>query len=192
MKRRALLGGIWLVLLGCGSSSPAPFTANGTIGGVSLKAGDAVGAPGSAKFNTSPTTPVSINAEIIVLSNSAGLCASATAAKQPKTSQFLTLVLSDQSNVPTGPGTHTIWAGTGTMPAKLAFAQYDRTDANCASVQPRPLVATSGTVTITSISGNNASASFDLTFDSTEHITGSFSASNCAALIGALISSSCG
>ncbi len=175
MNQRQMLGSIsLLLLLGCGSN---PFTVNGSIRGNSLKSGDAVSATGSVALGGSP-----INAGVVVLSNTSGLCGLAVAGKEPKNSQFLILVVSDRNTntAPTGAGSYVIYS-SGAQPTKLAIAQYFQTDASCHEIQST--LATSGTITLTSVSNGNLSGTFDLTFDTGDHVSGSFSAANCSALI---------
>lgn len=172
-----MLGGIsLLLLLGCGSN---PFTLNGTIRGNPLKSGDAISAIGAVALGS-----VFINAgAAVVLSNTSGLCGFAAGGKEPKNSQFLILVVRDTNRAPTGAGTYVIYS-SGAQPTKLAVAQYFQTDASCNETQIT--LATSGTITITSVSNGNLSGTFDLTFDSGDHVTGSFSATNCNALLSVL------
>ena len=182
--RRTMIASAVLPLLA--ACSGGPFTVNGTIRGSSLKAGDAVSAVGAIRIDSTP-----LNAAVVVLSSSSGLCSSASAGKEPKSSQFLTFVLSDRTTnaAPTTAGTYTIWPGTGAQPMKLAFAQYAQTDANCQETQLT--VATTGTITVTSVNNGDVHGNFDFTFDSGDHVTGSFTAKNCNALISALGNSTC-
>jgi len=170
MKLRRKLGGAaLLLLLGCGSS---PFTVNGSIHGNSLKPGDAISAHGVLLMGGDP-----IHATVAVLSNASGLCSLADAGKLPKSSQFLTLTVGDQStSTPPAAGTYVIWS-TGALPTLLALADYWQTDASCSDIPAAS--ATSGTITVTSVSNGHLSGTFDLTFDSGDHVTGSFSAPDC-------------
>jgi len=187
--RRVVIGSTLLPLVAsCGSS---PFTVTGTIGGNSLKAGDAVSTLGAVAGAVALDT-LPYNAAAVVLSNSSGLCASASSGKEPKSSQFLTLLLNDQTLhfPPSVPGTYPVWPLTGPQPATFVVVQYTLTDANCLPVQSDRAI--SGTVTITSIGNGDVSGNFDLTFDSGDHVTGSFSAKNCYPFLGLLLNSTCG
>jgi|SRR5215468_10246502 len=187
---RALIGSALLPLVAsCGSS---PFTVNGTINGSSLKPGDAVSALG-AVAGAVASDSIPFNAAAVVLSNSSGLCASASSGKEPKSSQFLTLGLNDHTgNSPPSffLGTYTVWPLTGPQPAKFVVVQYTLSDANCLPVQSDRAI--SGTVTITSIGNGDVSGNFDLTFDSGDHVSGSFSPKNCYTLFALLGNSTCG
>src|SRR5262249_31938230 len=117
--RRSLIASTVLPLLAaCGGSSP--FTVNGPIRGSSLNAGDAISEIGGVSIGGVP-----VSGAVVVLSNNSGLCASANARKEPKSSQFMTFVISDSTTsvTPTA-GTYTIWPATGARPTKFAFAQY--------------------------------------------------------------------
>jgi hypothetical protein len=125
----------------------------------------------------------------IVLSNSVNLCANATANQQAKSSRFLNLFVGDTnstsgaSTAPTAPGTYTVApVSTTPPPAKFARAVYTETDATCQLVAGQRTDATSGTITLTSASGGSYAGTFDLTFDSGDHVTGSFTGSNCPGL----------
>jgi hypothetical protein len=182
-----MLGGtLILLLLGCGEDR---FFVRGRIRGSQLSPGDAVWGTGSVTIAST-----TVNAAVVVISNSSNLCSFARALTQPRNSQSLTIVLSDRStnSAPTAPGTFTIWV-SGPQPTRLAVAQYSQTDANCQQIQTATATATSGAIIVTSVSsGGNMSGNFDLIFDSGDQVTGSFSATNCSALVSAIGTSTCG
>jgi hypothetical protein len=60
------------------------------------------------------------------------------------------------------------------------------TDLNCAAISNNGAKATSGTVTLTKVSGNTFAGSFDALLDSEDHITGSFSPDECPAIQSAI------
>jgi hypothetical protein len=55
-------------------------------------------------------------------------------------------------------------------------------DGTCQVIQSSVAKATSGTVTITAISGNKFSGSFDVALDSGDHISGNFDPNECPAI----------
>lgn len=55
-------------------------------------------------------------------------------------------------------------------------------DATCQDITAQGASGTSGTVTLSSVSGNRFSGSFDLVLDSGDHVTGSFDPQECPAL----------
>jgi hypothetical protein len=73
---------------------------------------------------------------------------------------------------------------TGTYPigvsgaGSYAVATYSSTNGNC--VKSYGESATSGTVTLTNITATEIDGSFDVTFSSGDHLTGSFSAPVCS------------
>src|SRR5215831_8836421 len=101
----------------------------------------------------------------IALSSTGGICGKVSAGQQ--------------ASAPTAPGTYPITQSG----AKQAGAVYIQTDANCQNVVGSPVTAISGTVTLTSVSNGSYSGNFDLTLDSNDHISGSFSAANCPGLV---------
>jgi len=181
MTARAILSGILLSLLfGCGSGGGSNNSVNGTRLGNSMQAADATSANGTIAQSTTP--PSNLNAGIIGISSVGAICSKVTAGQAPKSSQFLLLVVVDfngaQSSAPTAPGTYTV-SPTAT---KRAGAQYIQLDANCQNTVGN-VFATSGTVTLTSVNNGSYAGTFDLTLNSGDHITGSFSASNCIGLV---------
>jgi hypothetical protein len=177
MNLRLLMGGTLLtLLLGCSGGSNTTF--NGTVRGHQLTPADAVSGTGS--LNVPPA--VSINAAVVVISNTGGLCANASVGKQASNSQFFVITLFDrigtQTAIPTAPGTYSVTSTT-----KSASASYLETDATCRSIAGFSALATSGTVTLTSVTSNGLVGTFDLTLNSGDRVTGSFNAPNCGGLI---------
>jgi len=180
MTARAILSGTFLSLLfACGGSNNSNNLVNGTILGNSMQAADATSANGSF---TQSFPPITVNAGIIGISTVGAICSKVTAGQAPKNSQFLLLVVVDfngaQSSAPTAPGTYTV----SLTATKRAGAQYIPLDANCQNTVGN-VYATSGVVTLTSVNNGSYAGTFDLTLSSGDHITGSFSASNCAGLV---------
>src|SRR5262249_25585325 len=85
-------------------------------------------------------------------------------------------------SAPTAPGAYAIYHGSGTLPAKFASFVVALTDATCHDTNADDALGTSGTVTLSSVSGNRFSGSFDLMLDSGDHLTGSFDPEECPAL----------
>jgi hypothetical protein len=102
-----------------------------------------------------------------------------TSKRVPKGSGGLSLQLisyaSGSAGPVTAPGTFTL---IGVQPGADAFgAEWTFVDAPCTDTT---VSATGGTVSVTAASGSQHTGTFDLTFGS-DHLTGSFSASDCAA-----------
>jgi hypothetical protein len=167
-----------LVACGGGGSGRGSGNIDGTIRGASVRVADAIST--NYFFSTVPVTSYGV----IALSSSGGLCGTWGAGKQPKSSQFLLLAVSDtnpagQGTAPSGPGSYTVVTNPQTI-AKPALVAYFAVDANCQLTSTAG--GTSGTVTLSSVANSGYSGTFDVTFDSGDHVTGSFKASNCAGL----------
>jgi hypothetical protein len=181
MTLRPVAGGILLsVCVACGGGSSGGNTVNGSIRGRSLQAADAI----SGNLVITPAGSA-FNIGVIVLSSASAMCAKVTASQESKNSQYLALSVTDfsssgQSNVPSGPGTYSLSSIAGQLPPKLATAVYLQTDGTCFT--SLAATGTSGTVTLTSASSGSYSGTFDITFDTGDHATGSFTASNCGGL----------
>ncbi len=164
------------VSLACGNGN---VSFNGTIRGQSFAPSEAISGNGSLRNSTSTFG-------VIELASPSGICQQLSAHHALKNAKYFSIDVRDVNpttgvfTAPTAPGTYTVRAGTGQPPAKWAGAVYIPTDANCLS-QSGPF-AVSGTVTITSVSNGSYSGNFDLILDSGDHVSGSFNASNCAAL----------
>ena len=170
-----------LVCMACGPSTSSGGPVNGNIRGRSFQPLDAIS--DNVVLASSGST---FNVGLIALSSSSGMCGKLTAGQQTKDAQHLLLAVLDfnsstgQTSAPSGPGTYSVSSGTGQPSAKLAVVSYVQTDGACNT----SLAATgnSGTVTLTSVSNGSYSGMLDIGFDSGDHLTGSFTASNCAGL----------
>jgi hypothetical protein len=182
----------------CGGSGGVSSSASvsGNVHGNPVQTSNAIS--GNASFNNNgQMTQVGA----ILISNDGQLCADAGANKQPKNAQLLFLGLADVSNgafsVPVAAGDYQVYvSGSGSPPAKIALAQYIRTDATCQTQQAQSALAASGVVHLTGVSNGAYTGTFDLTVaetdasgnatSTTDHLTGSFNGASCAALNGAL------
>jgi hypothetical protein len=173
--------------LACGSSSPSSSRAaqgamsvNGTFGGYSLAAQDAI-----AQIQTQTTAGATITSADIVIASIASLCDRARTYTDSPGVSFLDFSIG-------GPGTQIV-PGTymlnGGNDAMFASAIFGREDASC--VPTLSEVGMSGTITITGASPTSLSGSFDAQFyqaasngtaaGSPDHVTGTFDASVCSA-----------
>jgi len=121
----------------------------------------------------------------VVITNLAGSCAIAERNGNPPNAQSLLLEAGVKgTSVP--PGTYTIGDTTS-----VALAEFTAQDATC--TQTTDDKGTAGTITLTSSSSTEVSGSFDVTFDSGDHVTGTFSAPVCnASLTSDAGTSACG
>jgi hypothetical protein len=152
------------------------------VHGVGLKVGDVISA--SAQLTTTLGTE---HAAVIEMTSTGNECAES---KDPPIRHpgetAVTIELEDVNgatlNTPTVPGTYSIYQGTGTAPAKSASLQVRVIDSTCTDVPTMEAKATTGTVTLSLVSGNAFSGSFDVVLDSGDHITGSFDPEECPAI----------
>ena len=172
--------------LACGSSAPSSSRAaqgslsvNGTFGGYSLAAQDAI-----AQIQTQTTAGVPITSADIVIASIASLCGGRAYADSPSIS-FLDLNIG-------GPGTQIVpgsYMLNGGNDANFASAFFGREDASCNPTLSE--VGMSGLITITGASATSLSGSFDAEFyraastgtagGPTDHVTGTFDAAVCTA-----------
>jgi len=169
------------------------LTLQGQIRGQPLQPRDAISA--TATFN-GPGGSGSLGA--VRIATSAGLCKSAEANQQAKSTRTLDILLADFDSgvgaltAPTAAGTYAVTYGSPRLPPKFALVTVRSTDALCAEVQDLAAVGTTGTVTLTAVVAGSFTGTFDLGLygrDATgglvsplERVTGAFSTTACAAL----------
>jgi hypothetical protein len=150
---------------------------SGTIRGQSLTPTESIS--GSTPVPTYPPN----TAGLVLISSANDSCADAAARIQPKSAAAMLITLADfdastgAPSAPAAPGSYTV---SQTTVPKQAWVGFGATDASCNEFVSA--VGASGTVTITGVSDSAYAGSFDVIFDSGDHVTGSFSASACAGL----------
>jgi len=166
---------------GGGGSAAAGGALDGAVHGQSIMIEDAVSAAVTITVGSTPA-----HAAAVALSTTKNLCADAMSNTQHPNEKLVAFFLVDVNgatlNAPTAPGTYTAYQGSGTPPAKFASFGVQVTDATCQDVSAQDAAGASGTVTLSSVSGNSFSGSFDLVLDSGDHVTGSFDPGACPAL----------
>jgi hypothetical protein len=163
------------IVVGCGGSSGGGgggggggATVSGTLGGQAVATTDQVGLVG-----TETTNGTTVAFAAAVITNLPGACAIAQSNGNPRNSQTLVLEVGEEGTaVP--PGTYSI-GGTTTV----ALATFVAQDDTC--TQTAQDTGTSGTITITTASSTEVAGSFDVTFNTGDHLTGTFSAPVCDA-----------
>jgi len=167
MRRYAVLIAV-AASLGCGSSN----SVNGTIQGQTLSAQDALLLTNNTTVGG--TTVYGLGVSIMNISNACSTAqADISSNKDPANAASLTIGIGSTS--PIAAGTFNITSAS----SPAADAIFVKTDSSCHStIDGGAAQATSGTVTLSSVSASSASGTFDLTFGS-DHVTGSFSASSC-------------
>jgi hypothetical protein len=182
MNLHSVLVAAAAVSFACGGG--VGVSVNGTVKGQSLKPADTVSAPVTVALTGGGTASLAG----VVISDVSGLCAKAGSNTTPKSAHILFLGAGDvnptsfQITAASTTGTYSIYGGSGAPPAKVAYASFFTFDSGCTQITTQSASATSGTVTLTSVNNGSYSGNFDVTFDSGDHVTGSFSASNCANL----------
>jgi hypothetical protein len=146
---------------------------SGTIGGDSVVATDAIALQG-------PSSGLIPNSAEIILTNLSSFCAVEQGHHNPPNAQELTLSVFEYVGS-LGPGTY----GIGSSSSELGEATFSATDTNCNPTAASAGVglATSGTITLSSVSATEIAGSFDLTFSGGDHLTGTFSAPVCNATV---------
>lgn len=168
-------GMVGCVAVACGGS---PASASGSVGGVSVQAADALfGVPGG-----------STNGTVLAITSFGGACSKVTTStnfKGPATALAIELI---QNGGPvTSPGTFPELSSAPQGSTSVFAGSFDSWDATCMNTNTQ---ITGGTVTISAVSASSLAGSFDLTFGN-DHVTGSFSAPNCAGLATSGTGSTC-
>jgi hypothetical protein len=171
--------GLLAVLGACGGSN----SASGTVEGASLSVRDAL------SFQATLTADLPDGGAVylvgFVLTDTSGICADIAAQRSPPSTTILSVGV--EGFQPITLGTYPV----SLLPnPDLTVAAFVKADANCQSAVSDE--ATSGSVTFSAISSGQASGTFDLTFPDAGHLTGSFSAPNCAAFQNALLNPDAG
>ena len=193
MRRCVLFVGI-AGIIACGDASgPEPAaTFSGTVEGRTFLPIEAISASGAISI-LGPGTRT--NMAVIVISDTAGQCATFTANNQLKSQLDLVIFLADidpnsgVASAPTGIGSYTAIpferpAGSAT-PLHAAFAELSGEDATC-TLSIEPAEAISGSVTLTSNAGATLTGTLDLVlhaFNADYHVTGSFNTTDCSSIV---------
>jgi hypothetical protein len=167
-------------LVACGGGGDAG-SVSGTVHGTSISVSDSISAAVMINSNQ--------HAAAIALTSTADACGEVTNRVTHPSEKVVIITVADYANLtlttPTAPGTYSIYQG-GSAPPKAATLQVTFSDLNCADIANMDAKATSGTVTLTSVSGNAFDGTFDVVMDSSDHIRGSFHPSECPAIQSAI------
>ncbi len=191
---RIQLGLILIAVTGaCTSSAPGGGGGGGgggSNGGTTFTPGDTISAvvtiPDGAGGSTSSAW--------IVLGSTSGLCADESASPPiaRKNEKTVTIQLTDVNGAartaPTVAGPYTIYPDSGSEPAHSASLTTATLDASCQPIDADAAQGQSGTVTLTSVSGNVFKGTYDVVLNTGAHITGSFSPTACQQLANAVTS----
>src|SRR6267143_1623511 len=181
--RKTILAAASLALsMACGGSTFATgsATVNGTVGGQSMAAHDAV----SALVNEGNS-----QAGAIAISNAPSQC-SRLSARQGLGFELFSRVGSTVTppTVGTYPVYSSVAAPTATGP--IAVVLFVASNASCQFLFSEE--GSSGTVTLSSVGADGYVGTFDVVVGFTDHITGNFTAATCGALASVTSPTSCG
>jgi hypothetical protein len=149
----------------------------GTIHGQPISVANAISAS---------VTRSSLHFAAILLGSTPNLCADQMTNTEHPNQASLVIWLFDFSTgtAPTMPGTFSIYQSAPPPMAAMVSAEF--TDASCQAITADSVQAMTGTVTLTSVSGNAFDGSFDVALDSGDHVTGDFAPEECPAIQTAL------
>jgi len=157
-------------------STAGGTTVTGTIHGLDFGIVDAASAVAHNGTGTSSFAT-------IILSSHSGICADANAdvirANRRELVLFVGVGSGNSLAAPTSTGTFAV-ASPGNGPYSTVTAEV--VDGACAPVTSDTASAVSGSTTLTAIDGDRFAGTFDVTFDSGDHVTGSFDPQGCAAI----------
>lgn len=167
------------VLAACGGNDAGGVS--GMVHGTTIPVDDTVSAAITINNNQ--------HGAAIVLANTPNVCPDLMNRVNHPSEKVVIITVADYANLtlttPTAPGTYSIYQG-GTAPPKAATLQVVMDDLNCQDIANMGAKATSGTVTLTKVSGNTFAGTFDALLDSQDHITGSFNPTECPAIQSAI------
>jgi hypothetical protein len=173
---------ICLGLVACTSSSGGGVT--GDPPGGSFEPVDAIATTVTISDGAGGTS----SSAWIAIATTANLCSDVSASPviDRKNQRFITIQLSDvtgsMSTAPTAPGTYTIYPNTGSQPPKMALLTTGGFDGTCQMVDTDSASGQSGSVTLTAVSAGTFTGTFDVTLNTGDHITGSFTPEACPQL----------
>ena len=163
------------VLAACGGDDAGAVS--GTVHGTGISVGDSVSAAIAVNVNQ--------HGAAILLTSTGNACTDLMNDVEHPGERAVIITVEDVMGLtlttPTVPGTYSIYQG-GQAPPKAATLGVLVDDLNCMRVDNMGAKATSGTVTISDISGNHFAGSFDVVLDSTDHIKGTFDPMECPAI----------
>jgi hypothetical protein len=157
----------------CSSSSggSGTTTIQGTIGGATVATTSTVAVVGSLVDTFGPFTS---NGVTVVVSNVAGFCSIAQHNATPASADVLTLIVASPD--PVAPGVYPIISAPSASQS-FGAVTYETSDASCDTSGTHS--ATSGSITVSSVSSTSVHGTFEVTMDTGDDVSGSFAASVC-------------
>lgn len=178
MKKLMLVGIASSLLVACGGNS-----FSGSVKGSSLNPQDAV-------FLVINSTSGSGQLGFLAVSDQPNLCQTLKDNHSLKNATTFSAILavsdSQGHGQPLVTGTYNVTTLTSSATGNLALVGFSKTDASCNSTYSSDTAPSgkSGTVTLSSFeakAGGSAHGTFDVTYDSNDHVTGAFNAAYCDA-----------
>jgi hypothetical protein len=178
----ASLFGLGCVLAACGGSTSegsgpsGSATVSGRVGGHTVPTSGTIGLLGTGtvqEFDGSATSEPGYAYTGAMISNAADLCSLLTQGRAPHEATMLVISVSKEGASSIAPGTYAI-SPSGPVVANVGFVVQDASCHDATSIG-----AVSGSVTIGQVTSTSIDGSFDVTMQSGDHLTGSFSAPTC-------------
>lgn len=173
------------IAFGACMTSPEPGSVEGMVGGKSFAVTDAISASVPFTLSNGETAYEAL----IIMANSKTLCADATANVLRQSEDIVVIEVTDVNGAtfttPTIPETYSIYQ-TGNPPPHAGVFSTRAIDATCTDIKASTSQAANGTVTLSSISGNQFSGTFDVALATGDHVTGSFNPEECPGLAKAM------
>jgi hypothetical protein len=171
-----MLAACSLAVAACGGGTPATVV-NGTVGGISLSAADAISAIGQVNSQSLGK---------ILITSVANTCSLIAAQQRLKNGQMLDVVLGTLSATGIAApavGTYTVYSSVSVPPiGNVAVVVFASTDARCVATTSSE--AQSGTITLSRADASGYSGRFDVTFpNGTGRLTGQFNSTTCSPLV---------
>jgi hypothetical protein len=165
----------------CGGDATGSSSITGTVSGLAFSTiGDSEGLQMSATC-TRGTSTGSVSMIGVAITDTGGQCAALQAGAVTKNTQMLSLIVATGVAGTTAPalgtGTYSIGTSQTTSSYTITSATVEKRDAACGATVSQE--ATSGTITISALSGSSISGSVNLTFPSGT-LSGSFNAAVCS------------
>jgi hypothetical protein len=147
----------------------------GTIDGASVPTNNTVAVVGPLVDTFGAFTT---NGVVVTVSNVDGLCSVEQHGSNPPNATHLLIFASSPGDV--GPGTYPI---LGTFPPEATFGAllYGATNAECHPIRSADHVALGGSIVLSRVDSVTVDGSFDVTLDSGERLSGTFTAPVCDA-----------
>lgn len=168
--------GLTLTAAGCGGGG-GPGSVSGSVHGATLGVNDTASGIYSDVTGT---------LAVVVLTTEPAVCATFTSGASVKDTTSLLVTMSQidiktlKTVAATAPGTFTVYGKALPATSDVATVSWLQNDANCTSTTVAS--GASGTISLTAVDNGAYSGTGDVTFDSGDHVTFSFTGTACAAI----------